>query len=125
MLIAFDDSHTHRSVYKTYVEGLHFSHIDKDLKVETGPGDGTRAAPSTTGSGKKTINEKGICVPKSLTVRRYALTMNTDTSRQRGLHLPAERVEEIRRLSQDPMIYEKVRLVIVGIDVMQSIYTIF
>ena len=41
-------------MYKTYVEGLHFSHIDKDLKVETGPGDGTRA-PSTTGSGKLDI----------------------------------------------------------------------
>ena len=36
-----------------------------------------------------------------------ASTTGSDTTRLRGLHLPPARVEEIKRLSQDPMIYEK------------------
>lgn len=33
-----------RSVYKTHVEAIHFSHISQDERVEAGPGDGTRPA---------------------------------------------------------------------------------
>ena len=84
---------TVRSVYKTHVEALHFSHIDKDLKVETGPGEGTRtaaAAAAAAGAGGG-----------------GASTTGSDTSRMRGLHLPLARVKEIKELSQDPLIYEK------------------
>jgi DNA replication licensing factor MCM4 len=82
---------TLRSVYKTHVEALHFSHVDKDMKVEAGPGEGTGR------SGPAGVDGEGVGVG----------TTGSDTTRMRGLHLPASRVAEIKALSQDPRIYEK------------------
>jgi hypothetical protein len=39
-----------RSVYKTHVEAIHFSHISQDVRVEAGPGDGTRAGTARPGT---------------------------------------------------------------------------
>jgi hypothetical protein len=44
-----------RTVYKTFIDVVHYSNIDQDKRVESTAGEGTRSRQGTTGDGESSI----------------------------------------------------------------------